>query len=150
MVSAAGMWLEPCLVGTSADGGFGVPEPQVPVLQSGHHQREQCSQRYVPVYVLLRNGTQPQLEIYTDDVKCSHAMGNRKDQLDENYICFICVREELQEKGKPVCCLCLRLSVEVGNYDSYGCTERDRLHLFSGEKRFRGRVETDVRVVCNL
>ena len=27
------------LWGTGADGGFGVSEPQVPVLQSGHHQR---------------------------------------------------------------------------------------------------------------
>ena len=77
---------------------------------------------------------QPQLEIYADDVKCSH--GSTVGQLDENALFYMQQRGIPAEEARHL--LMYAFAGEV--IDSIGIEAlRDRLHILI-EKRFRGEL----------
>lgn len=90
--------------------------------------RNLCATRDARMY------TQPQLEIYADDVKCSH--GATVGQLDENALFY------MQQRGIPLKEARLLLMFAFVNevVDSIRMEAlKDRLHLLV-EKRFRGEL----------
>lgn len=77
---------------------------------------------------------QPQLEIYADDVKCSH--GSTVGQLDENALFYMQQRGIPAEEARHL--LMYAFAGEVINSIAIDAL-RDRLHLLV-EKRFRGEL----------
>ena len=77
---------------------------------------------------------QPQLEIYADDVKCSH--GSTVGQLDENALFYMQQRGIPKEEARHL--LMYAFAGEVIENIKLDAL-RDRLHILI-EKRFRGEL----------
>ncbi len=102
--------------------------PDAQQTNSQQTNRNLCLTKCAKMYA------QPQLEIYADDVKCSH--GSTVGQLDENALFY------MQQRGIPIDearhLLMLAFAGEVIDKIAIDAI-RDRLHLLI-EKRFRGEL----------
>ncbi len=108
--------------------GLVLVRPGAQHTSSQQTNRNLCATRDARMY------TQPQLEIYADDVKCSH--GATVGQLDENALFY------MRQRGIPECEARLLLMFAFVNevVDTIRLDAlRDRLHLLV-EKRFRGEL----------
>ncbi len=90
--------------------------------------RNLCTTREARMY------TQPQLEIYADDVKCSH--GSTVGQLDENALFYMRARG-ISEKEARLLLMFAFVNDVIDNIRMEAL--KDRLHLLV-EKRFRGEL----------
>lgn len=115
----------------SATGAFA---GKVLVREGAQHTASEQTNRNLCVTRQARMYTQPQLEIYTDDVKCSH--GATVGQLDENAL-FYMRQRGISEKEARLLLMFAFVGdvVERIRLDAL----RDRLHLLV-EKRFRGEM----------
>ena len=108
--------------------GLVLVRPDAQHTNSQQTNRNLCATREARMY------TQPQLEIYADDVKCSH--GATVGQLDENALFY------MRQRGIPArearLLLMFAFVNEVIDTIRLGAL-KDRLHLLV-EKRFRGEV----------
>ena len=108
--------------------GLGLVRPDAQHTSSQQTNRNLCATRDAHMY------TQPQLEIYADDVKCSH--GATVGQLDESALFY------MRQRGIPVREARLLLMFAFVNevIDTIRLDAlKDRLHLLV-EKRFRGEL----------
>lgn len=113
---------------TGAFAGLVLVRPDAQHTNSQQTNRNLCATREAHMY------TQPQLEIYADDVKCSH--GATVGQLDEASLFY------MQQRGIPAREAKLLLMFAFVNevIDTIRLDAlRDRLHLLV-EKRFRGEL----------
>ena len=113
---------------TGAFAGLVLVRPGAQHTNSQQTNRNLCATREAHMY------TQPQLEIYADDVKCSH--GATVGQLDDAALFY------MQQRGIPVHEARLLLMFAFVNevIDTIRLDAlRDRLHLLV-EKRFRGEL----------
>ena len=78
--------------------------------------------------------SKPQLEIYADDVKCSHGMTT--GQLDENALFYMRSRGIAEAEARML--LSVAFTSDVIDYVRMDAL-KDRLHLLV-EKRFRGEL----------
>lgn len=110
---------------TGAFAGKVLVRPGAQRTDSQQTNRNLCATRQARMY------TQPQLEIYADDVKCSH--GSAVGQLDENALFY------MQQRGIPTREARMLLMFAFVNevIDTIRIDAlKDRLHLLA-EKRFR-------------
>lgn len=117
--------------------GLVLVRPDAQHTSSQQTNRNLCATRDAHMY------TQPQLEIYADDVKCSH--GATVGQLDESALFY------MRQRGIPVREARLLLMFAFVNevIDTIRLDAlKDRLHLLV-EKRFRGGTE-QMPGVCHL
>ena len=108
--------------------GLVLVRPDAQHTSSQQTNRNLCATREARMY------TQPQLEIYADDVKCSH--GATVGQLDENALFY------MRQRGIPAREARLLLMFAFVNevIDTIRLDAlKDRLHLLV-EKRFRGEL----------
>ncbi|KAB4030920.1 Fe-S cluster assembly protein SufD, partial [Bacteroides uniformis] len=108
--------------------GLVLVRPDAQHTSSQQTNRNLCATRDAHMY------TQPQLEIYADDVKCSH--GATVGQLDESALFY------MRQRGIPVREARLLLMFAFVNevIDTIRLDAlKDRLHLLV-EKRFRGEL----------
>ena len=108
--------------------GLVLVRPDAQHTNSQQTNRNLCATREARMY------TQPQLEIYADDVKCSH--GATVGQLDENALFY------MRQRGIPAREARLLLMFAFVNevIDTIRLDAlKDRLHLLV-EKRFRGEL----------
>ena len=113
---------------TGAFAGLVLVRPDAQHTSSQQTNRNLCATRRARMY------TQPQLEIYADDVKCSH--GATVGQLDERALFY------MRQRGIPEKEARLQLMFAFVNevIDTIRLDAlRDRLHLLV-EKRFRGEL----------
>lgn len=107
---------------------------KVLVREGAQHTSSQQTNRNICATREARMYTQPQLEIYADDVKCSH--GATVGQLDENALFY------MQQRGIPLkearLLLMFAFVNEVIDYIRMDAL-KDRLHRLV-EKRFRGEL----------
>ncbi len=116
------------------DQSVGAFAGKVLVCPGAQHTSSQQTNRNLCATREARMYTQPQLEIYADDVKCSH--GATVGQLDENALFY------MQQRGIPLKEARLLLMFAFVNevVDQIHLEAlRDRLHLLI-EKRFRGEL----------
>lgn len=115
----------------SATGAFA---GKVLVREGAQHTASEQTNRNLCITRQARMYTQPQLEIYADDVKCSH--GATVGQLDENAL-FYMRQRGISEKEARLLLMFAFVGdvVERIRLDAL----RDRLHLLV-EKRFRGEM----------
>lgn len=107
---------------------------QVVVREGAQHTRSQQTNRNLCATREARMYTQPQLEIYADDVKCSH--GATVGQLDENALFYMQQRGiSLKEARLLLMFAFVNEVVDTIRIDAL----KDRLHLLI-EKRFRGEL----------
>ena len=90
--------------------------------------RNLCATRECRMY------SKPQLEIYADDVKCSHGMTT--GQLDENALFYMQSRGIPREEARML--LSVAFTADVVDYVRVEAL-KDRLHKLV-EKRFRGEL----------
>ena len=115
----------------SATGAFA---GKVLVREGAQHTSSEQTNRNLCVTREARMYTQPQLEIYADDVKCSH--GATVGQLDENALFYMRQRGISEREAR----LLLMFAFVGDVVDSIRLEAlRDRLHLLV-EKRFRGEM----------
>lgn len=115
----------------SATGAFA---GKVLVREGAQHTSSEQTNRNLCVTREARMFTQPQLEIYADDVKCSH--GATVGQLDENALFYMRQRGISEREAR----LLLMFAFVGDVVDSIRLDAlRDRLHLLV-EKRFRGEM----------
>lgn len=104
------------------------------IRPGAQHTNSQQTNRNLCLTRTAHMYAQPQLEIYADDVKCSH--GSTVGQLDENALFY------MQQRGIPIeearHLLMFAFAGEVIDKISIDAI-RDRLHLLV-EKRFRGEL----------
>ena len=121
------------------DQAVGAFAGKVLVREGAQHTSSQQTNRNICATREARMYTQPQLEIYADDVKCSH--GATVGQLDENALFY------MQQRGIPLKEARLLLMFafvnevidnEVIDYIRMDAL-KDRLHRLV-EKRFRGEL----------
>ena len=116
------------------DQAVGAFAGKVLVREGAQHTSSQQTNRNICVTREARMYTQPQLEIYADDVKCSH--GATVGQLDENALFY------MQQRGIPLkearLLLMFAFVNEVIDYIRMAAL-KDRLHRLV-EKRFRGEL----------
>ena len=116
------------------DQAVGAFAGKVLVREGAHHTVSQQTNRNLCATRESRMYTQPQLEIYADDVKCSH--GATVGQLDENALFY------MQQRGISVkearLLLMFAFVNEVVDHIRMDAL-KDRLHLLV-EKRFRGEL----------
>lgn len=113
---------------TGAFAGQVLVRPGAQKTSSQQTNRNLCATREARMY------TQPQLEIYADDVKCSH--GATVGQLDENALFYMQARGISQKEAR----LLLMFAFVNEVVDSIRLEAlKDRLHLLV-EKRFRGEL----------
>lgn len=116
------------------DRAIGAFSGKVLVREGAQHTSSQQTNRNLCATRESRMYTQPQLEIYADDVKCSH--GATVGQLDENALFY------MQQRGIPLkearLLLMFAFVNEVVDHIRMDAL-RDRLHLLV-EKRFRGEL----------
>ena len=116
------------------DQAVGAFAGKVLVREGAQHTSSQQTNRNICVTREARMYTQPQLEIYADDVKCSH--GATVGQLDENALFY------MQQRGIPLkearLLLMFAFVNEVIDYIRMDAL-KDRLHRLV-EKRFRGEL----------
>ena len=115
----------------SATGAFA---GKVLVREGAQHTASEQTNRNLCVTRQARMYTQPQLEIYADDVKCSH--GATVGQLDENALFYMRQRGISEQEAR----LLLMFAFVGDVVDNIRLDAlRDRLHLLV-EKRFRGEM----------
>ena len=115
----------------SATGAFA---GKVLVREGAQHTASEQTNRNLCVTRQARMYTQPQLEIYADDVKCSH--GATVGQLDENALFYMRQRGISEKEAR----LLLMFAFVGDVVDRIRLDAlRDRLHLLV-EKRFRGEM----------
>ena len=101
----------------------------MPSIQNSQQtNRNLCATRDARMY------TQPQLEIYADDVKCSH--GATVGQLDENALFYMRARGIAEKEARLLLMFAfVNEVIDTIRLDAL----KDRLHLLV-EKRFRGEL----------
>ena len=107
---------------------------RVLVREGAQHTNSQQTNRNLCATREARMYTQPQLEIYADDVKCSH--GATVGQLDENALFYMQQRGISLKEARLL--LMFAFVNEVVDYIRMDAL-KDRLHLLV-EKRFRGEL----------
>lgn len=113
---------------TGAFAGLVKVHPGAQRTNSQQTNRNLCTTREARMY------TQPQLEIYADDVKCSH--GSTVGQLDENALFYMRARGISEKEAR----LLLMFAFVNDVIDTIRMDAlKDRLHLLV-EKRFRGEL----------
>lgn len=116
------------------DQAVGAFAGRVVVREGAQHTNSQQTNRNLCATREARMYTQPQLEIYADDVKCSH--GATVGQLDENALFYMQQRGiSLKEARLLLMFAFVNEVVDTIRLDAL----RDRLHLLV-EKRFRGEL----------
>lgn len=113
---------------TGAFAGLVLVRPDAQHTNSQQTNRNLCATREARMY------TQPQLEIYADDVKCSH--GATVGQLDENALFYMRARG-IAEKEARLLLMFAFVNEVIDNIRLDAL--KDRLHLLV-EKRFRGEL----------
>ncbi len=113
---------------TGAFAGMILVQPGAQHTQSQQTNRNLCVTRGARMY------TQPQLEIYADDVRCSH--GATIGQLDENALFYMRARGIAEKEARLLLMFAfINEVVDTIRIDAL----KDRLHLLV-EKRFRGEL----------
>ena len=116
------------------DSAVGAFAGKVLVREGTQHTASEQTNRNLCVTREARMYTQPQLEIYADDVKCSH--GATVGQLDENALFYMRQRGISEHEAR----LLLMFAFVGDVVDRIRLDAlRDRLHLLV-EKRFRGEM----------
>ena len=116
------------------DSAVGAFAGKVLVREGAQHTASEQTNRNLCVTREARMYTQPQLEIYADDVKCSH--GATVGQLDENALFYMRQRGISEHEAR----LLLMFAFVGDVVDRIRLDAlRDRLHLLV-EKRFRGEM----------
>lgn len=116
------------------DQAIGAFAGRVLVREGAQHTSSQQTNRNICATREARMYTQPQLEIYADDVKCSH--GATVGQLDENALFYMRQRGITLKEAR----LLLMFSFVNEVIDNIRMDAlKDRLHLLV-EKRFRGEL----------
>lgn len=116
------------------DQAVGAFAGRVLVREGAQHTSSQQTNRNICATREARMYTQPQLEIYADDVKCSH--GATVGQLDENALFYMRQRGITLKEAR----LLLMFSFVNEVIDNIRMDAlKDRLHLLV-EKRFRGEL----------
>lgn len=116
------------------DKAVGAFAGKVLVRPGSQHTSSQQTNRNICATREARMYTQPQLEIYADDVKCSH--GATVGQLDENALFYMQARGISQKEAR----LLLMFAFVNEVIDAIRLESlKDRLHLLV-EKRFRGEL----------
>ncbi len=113
---------------TGAFAGLALVRPGAQHTHSQQTNRNLCATREARMW------TQPQLEIYADDVKCSH--GATVGQLDENALFYMRTRGISEREARLL--LMFAFVNEVIDHIRMDAL-KDRLHLLV-EKRFRGEL----------
>lgn len=112
----------------------GVFAGKMHIHPDAQHTTSQQTNRNLCLTSCARMYAQPQLEIYADDVKCSH--GSTVGQLDENALFYMQQRGIPKEEARHLLMFAFAGEViENINIDAL----RDRLHILV-EKRFRGEL----------
>ncbi len=104
------------------------------IRPNAQHTTSQQTNRNLCLTKCARMYAQPQLEIYADDVKCSH--GSTVGQLDENALFYMQQRGIPKDEARHL--LMFAFAGEVIDNVTIEAL-RDRLHLLV-EKRFRGEL----------
>ena len=113
---------------TGAFAGLVLVRPDAQHTNSQQTNRNLCATRQARMY------TQPQLEIYADDVKCSH--GATVGQLDERALFYMRQRGIPEKEARLLLMFAfVNEVIDMIRLDAL----RDRLHLLV-EKRFRGEL----------
>lgn len=113
---------------TGAFAGLVLVRPDAQHTSSQQTNRNLCATRQARMY------TQPQLEIYADDVKCSH--GATVGQLDERALFYMRQRGIPEKEARLLLMFAfVNEVIDTIRLDAL----RDRLHLLV-EKRFRGEL----------
>ncbi|MEG1563862.1 MAG: Fe-S cluster assembly protein SufD [Bacteroides sp.] len=113
---------------TGAFAGIVLVRPGAQQTNAQQTNRNLCASREARMY------TQPQLEIYADDVKCSH--GATVGQLNENALFYMRSRGISQKEARLMLMFAfVNEVIDTIRLDAL----RDRLHLLV-EKRFRGEL----------
>lgn len=113
---------------TGAFAGLVLVRPDAQHTNSQQTNRNLCATRQARMY------TQPQLEIYADDVKCSH--GATVGQLDERALFYMRQRGIPEKEARLLLMFAfVNEVIDTIRLDAL----RDRLHLLV-EKRFRGEL----------
>ena len=108
--------------------GLVLVRPDAQHTSSQQTNRNLCATRDARMY------TQPQLEIYADDVKCSH--GATVGQLDENALFYMRARGIAEKEARLLLMFAfVNEVIDTIRLDAL----KDRLHLLV-EKRFRGEL----------
>lgn len=116
------------------DSAVGAFAGKVLVREGAQHTSSQQTNRNLCATREARMYTQPQLEIYADDVKCSH--GATVGQLDENALFYMQQRGISQKEARLLLMFAfVNEVVDCIRMDAL----KDRLHLLV-EKRFRGEL----------
>ena len=116
------------------DSSTGAFAGKVLVREGAQHTSSQQTNRNICLTREARMFTQPQLEIYADDVKCSH--GATVGQLDERALFYMRQRGIPQEEARMMLMLAFVGEV-IGKVEMEPL--RDRLYRLV-EKRFRGEL----------
>lgn len=116
------------------DSAVGAFAGKVLVREGAQHTSSQQTNRNLCATREARMYTQPQLEIYADDVKCSH--GATVGQLDENAL-FYMQQRGISEKEARLLLMFAFVNEVVDEIRMEAL--KDRLHLLV-EKRFRGEL----------
>ncbi|MDR0891797.1 MAG: Fe-S cluster assembly protein SufD [Mediterranea sp.] len=116
------------------DRAIGAFAGRVLVRPDAQHTNSQQTNRNLCATREARMYTQPQLEIYADDVKCSH--GATVGQLDENALFYMRSRG-IPEKEARLLLMFAFVNEVIDNIRLEAL--KDRLHLLV-EKRFRGEL----------
>ena len=117
------------------DSSVGAFAGKVLVQKGAQHTSSQQTNRNLCATREARMYTQPQLEIYADDVKCSH--GATVGQLDENALFYMRQRGISEREARML--LMFAFVNEVIDEIRLDAL-KDRLHLLV-EKRFRGELD---------
>ena len=113
---------------TGAFAGLVLVRPDAQHTSSQQTNRNLCATREARMY------TQPQLEIYADDVKCSH--GATVGQLDESALFYMRQRGISEKEARLLLMFAfVNEVIDTIRLDAL----RDRLHYLV-EKRFRGEI----------
>lgn len=116
------------------DESTGVFAGKMLIRPNAQHTTSQQTNRNLCLTKCARMYAQPQLEIYADDVKCSH--GSTVGQLDENALFYMQQRGIPKDEARHL--LMFAFAGEVIDNITIEAL-RDRLHLLV-EKRFRGEL----------
>lgn len=112
----------------------GVFNGKIHIHPDAQHTASQQTNRNLCLTDCARMYAQPQLEIYADDVKCSH--GSTVGQLDENALFYMQQRGIPKNEARNLLMFAFAGEV-IDNIDIDAL--RDRLHILI-EKRFRGEL----------
>ena len=125
---------ESCVKGVAGGRAVGEFHGLVYVAQDAQRTDAQQQSRNILLSDTARITTWPQLEIYADDVKCSHGMTT--GQLDENALFYMQSRGIPREEARML--LSVAFTSDVIDHIRLDAL-KDRLHKLV-EKRFRGEL----------